>query len=90
MTKRAAMALLMMCAALPAFAEGDNPSTLKEAVDQGFMVVTVVGQGTGNQDHVIYLQKDRRLVICGFRHVLRHEGFDEGQSGQMGVCTGLK
>jgi hypothetical protein len=39
---------------------------------------------------VLYLQKDGRLIICGFRAVLTKAGFDGEKSGQLGLCTGLK
>jgi hypothetical protein len=82
------LASLLLLAAAPVPSE--TPSSLKEAVEQGFTVVGVVGQGASGEDHVIYLQQDKRLIICGFRVVLLDQGFDGAKSGQMGQCTGLK
>lgn len=88
MNRTILLAAMLSLGTAPVLAE--TPDSVKEAVEQGFAVVGVVGQGEGGQDHVIYLQQDKRLIICGFRVVVTTHGFDGTQSGQMGPCTGLK
>ncbi len=83
------LGLLLAFLAAPTGAETATPDSLKEAVDQGYKVVGVIGQGTNGQDHVVYLQKDNRLILCGFRVVLAQGGFHPEKSGQLGLCTGL-
>jgi hypothetical protein len=85
-----ALGLIASTLSLSAEAKEETPDTLKQAMDEGFKIVGVVGQGLGNQDHVIYLQRDKHLIVCGFRFVLTEQGFDQTKSGNIGVCTGLK
>jgi hypothetical protein len=82
------LAGLLALAALPVRAQAPAiPDVLIDAVRQGYDIVAVVGQGAGARDHVIYLKKDRDLLVCGFRFVLTDDGFDPKQSRPLGVCT---
>jgi hypothetical protein len=83
-------ALLALCVAPAAAQASKDPSDFNDAVHQGYEVVSVVGQGDRNQDHVIYMKKAGHLIVCGFRFVLTDNGFDERKSRTLGVCTGFQ
>ena len=88
----APFALLALLAAGPLAAQtvGDEtPDDLVDALTKGFGVVTVVGQGSGNHDHVVYLAKNGRTILCGYRVVVGESGVDAKQSGPLGACFGF-
>lgn len=80
---------LAVLAASPAVAQTQAPLDFIDALNKGFEIVAVTPQGDGGQDHVIYMRKDGRIILCGFRVVLTEHGLDPAKSKTLGQCTGF-